>query len=99
MNRHPKFDKEYGFASAIFQTTAIGDSHDTKWRNRYIGSFNKVMCNKLADHPLRFMIFVIGGNHFQLIAIAQFRKSFFSKTCGLLAIKIFAAFKIRPEER
>lgn len=70
-------------------------ARDKEWRNLCTAFIDEVMGDQLAGDALGFMFFDLFAPKLLARAIAQFGEQTFSKTCGLLAIRMFAAFRIR----
>ena len=71
---------ELGYGTELKVLSANNEEHEAE---RVTGVFifrfiDEVVRNQLARHALRFMLFIIGTEHFELRAMAKFReKAFF----------------------
>ncbi len=61
-----------------------------------IGFINKVVGDQFPGHALRFMIFIVGGEHFQLSAVSQFGKQTLFKNVRVVGDQNVSGFQNTP---
>ena len=61
-----------------------------------IGFINEVVGDQLPGHALRFMIFIVGGEHFQLRAISQFGEQPLFKDVRVIGDQNVGGFQNTP---